>query len=275
MKRKNILTLIALVMVFVLSLTACGADKADETIGETVPALDASQTLELTSFTLSSSTWSSPNGATIHLNAVPNGYAEGQSAAFIVRLEGEEVENIACDWDGSQYTAAAELNAADGYCYYVLLTAADGTQTEVAVNTPTDPTDETLINLESSLNSYCNLTVEASEQNGSKLVITEGSVEVQVPRITNAGESITVNAAVLVLTYNDSELAAADVTLSASEVPGAFEADISGISFDIPAMEDDQQLAVRLDVTLSNNQTLTATGCTWSFMGGNLISAVG
>ena len=44
---------------------------------------------------------------------------------------------------------------------------------------------------------------------------------------------------------------------------------------DIPAMEDDQQLSLRLDVTLSNGQTLTDSNGTWTYIGGELLSAVG
>ena len=271
MTRKTILVLAALIAAFALMLTGCGAKGTAETTA--APAADTS--LGLQSWEMSATTWSSPNGATIHVTATPNSRTDDQYAVFSVRLEGDDVQNIPCDWDGTHYTAAAELNAADGYCYYVILTAADGAQTEVPVNTPTNPTDEALINMETALTSYCNLTVVSSQQEGSKLTLTSGAMEVQVPRITNAGESITIRSAVLVLTFNDEEVDTVDVAMSESEVPGGYEADVAGISFDIPSMEDDQQLAVRLDVTLSNDQTLTALGCTWSYMNGELISAVG
>ena len=142
MKRKNILAVIALVAVFAFALVGCGSKDKEPTANTaaSVPEMSAGQELTLTSSTLTAATWSSPNGATVNLTATPNGYAEGQSAAFIVRLEGEEAANVPCEWNGSAYTASADLNAADGYCYYVLLTAADGTQTEVAINTPTAPT---------------------------------------------------------------------------------------------------------------------------------------
>lgn len=164
MKRKNILAVITLVAVFAFALAGCGSKDKEPTANTaaSVPEMSAGQELTLTSSTLTAATWSSPNGATVNLTATPNGYAEGQSAAFIVRLEGEEAANVPCEWNGSAYTASADLNAADGYCYYVLLTAADGTQTEVAINTPTAPTDDALINLESALNSYCNMTVASA-----------------------------------------------------------------------------------------------------------------
>ncbi len=270
--RRRIAALI-LAAVWMLSLAACGRD-AEETT-PTVPTLTAGETLELENFRLSASTWSSPNGATIHLTATPNGYAEGQSAAFVVRLEGEEVENVPCDWTGGVYTASAELNAADGYCYYVVLTSTDGTQTEVEVNTPTSPTDEALINLASSLESYCSLTVESFTQDGSKLTLTQGSALVQAPRITNNDEAISCSEAALVLIFNDEEVSRTTLTLTPGEESGAFTASLADVTLELPQMEDDQQVSLRLEVTLSNGQSLSASGAAWWYMDGQLLSAVG
>ncbi|MDD5863604.1 MAG: hypothetical protein PUD80_03060 [Firmicutes bacterium] len=276
MKAKRIFTVIALIAVFAFVLAGCGGkEEAVVTEVGTVPELATGQSLELTSSALTATTWSSPNGATVNLTAVPNGYAEGQSAAFVVRLEGEDAANVPCDWNGSAYTASADLNAADGYSYFVILTAADGTQSEVPVNTPANPTDDALLNMESALNSYCSMTVTASEQNGSKLTITEGSAEVQAPQITNEGETITCSKAELVLTLNEEEVARAELALEEAEIPGSYTADLAGTGFDIPAMEDDQELAVRLDVTLSNGQFLSAPGGTWMFLDGQMVTTVG
>lgn len=277
MKRKNIFVAIALIAVFALMLTACGSkEPAEPNAGETVSSSDVlGPVLGLASWEMSSSTWSSPNGATVQISAVPTSHTEGQSAVFCVRLEGADVENIPCEWDGKAYTAAAELNAADGYCYYVIMTGADGEQLEVAVNTPNAPIDETLINMETALNSYCHLLVESSETNGSKLTITGGSVQIQPPQITNNGEAITCTEAVLVLSFDGEEAARKELTLLEAGASGAYDLSIADISFDIPAMEDDQQLSLRLDVTLSNGQTLTDSNGTWSYIDGGLISAVG
>lgn len=275
MKRKPILVLIALLTVFALAFTACGSDDAKTTEPNQGNIEDTDQTLGLASWSLDATTWSSPNGATVNLTAIPVSYSNGQSAAFVVRLEGEEVENAACDWDGSRYTAFAELNAADGYCYYVILTAADGTQAEVPVNTPTAPIDESLINMESSLNSYCDLTVETSGYDGNKLTITKGQAQVQPPQITNAGQTITCSEAVLVLSFNGEEVATEKLTMPEADATGRYVLDISGTAFTVPAMEDDQQLSLRLDAVLSNGQLLTAPGGTWFYNGGDLLSAVG
>lgn len=273
--KKMMLSLLVLVML--ICMVGCGSDKTEETTTAPAPAetLAANQPLELTGWDLTASTWSSPNGATVTLTATPNGYAEGQAASFIVRLEGEDVENIPCDWDGSRYTASADLNAADGYCYYVLLTAADGTQTEVAVNTPTAMTDEALINMSTALQSYCSLTVTASEQKGDTLTITEGSATIQLPLITNDGETIVCDKAVLVMTLNNEEVSSAELTLEDAPDAGSYTLSLAGIQFSVPEMEDDHRVELRLVVTLSNGQSMSAAGGSWIYNDGSLLLAAG
>lgn len=270
--KKNVLTLIALISVFALVLAGCGGKEPAETTGAAVTSPVAGEA-GLTSFQLSASTWSSPNGATVHLTAAADGTA--QSAAFLVRLEGEDVANIPCQWDGTQYTASAELNAADGYCYYIALTNSDGTVSEVALNTPSQMTYEPLVNMAAALESYCHVMVEATSVSGSKLTIDEGSVQVQAPRITNEGETITVSEAALVLSFNGQEQAREELTLNESGSEGAYELALSGVSFQIPEMENDQQLNLTLNVTLSNGQSLFAEGGTFFYNDGELLTAVG
>ena len=57
-------------------------------------------------------------------------------------------------WDGSAYTASAELDAADGYCYYCHLTTPGGKETEVEINTPNNTTEEVRENIQWLLDGY-------------------------------------------------------------------------------------------------------------------------
>ena len=275
--RKNFLTMIALIAVFALVFAGCGSKEAEQTTAAAVTSAEtaAPVVLGLADFKLSATTWSSPNGATVNLTATPNGYAEGQTAAFVVRLEGEDVADVPCEWDGTNYTAAAELNAADGLCYYVIMAGADGNTAEVPVNTPNVPTDEALINMESSLNSYCDLMVDSSSFADGKLTITEGSVQVQTPKITNEGETITVSEAALVLSFNGEEVGSEKLTLTESETAGSYTLTLTNVSFDVSEMENDQQLILTLNVTLSNGQSLSAAGGTFYYNDGELLTAVG
>ena len=277
------MTILAVILVLVMALTACGKEEAPETAAAptvaatTVPAETAApaQTLTLTDWALSASTWSSPNGATVHLSATPSTYADGQTADFVVRLESDDIITVPCEWDGTSYTADADLNAANDYCYYVILTAADGTCTEVAVNTPAAPTNEALINLEAALASYCNLIVEESEITDNKLTLTKGSVQIQVPLITNEGETIGCKDVILVLDCNGQLLEQPVTGLTETTTAGLFEADVSGTAFEVPEMEADQDIQLTLNVTLTNGQVLTAFGSSWVSGEGDLLPVVG
>lgn len=271
MKKKKLFAGIALILA--LALCACSKEKPVETTAPTAPSVP--QSLSLTSYELTATTWSSPNGATITLTAVPNTYVEGQQACFVVRLEGEEVANVPCEWDGSNYVAAADLNAENGLCYYVILTSAEGLTTELAINTPTNPGNEDFINMKDALDSYCSVTVEQSNVSDGKMTISKGMVQVQAPKITNAGEMIEPTNVRLVLNLNGEDITKEDLKLNETDSAGLYELDLSGVTMKVPPMEGDQTLTLRLDVQLSNGHTLTAPGPTWYNNDDGLLPAVG
>ena len=66
-----------------------------------------------------------------------------------------------------------------------------------------------------------------------------------------------------------------ELTLGDPSASGLYELSIADNRFDIPAMEDDQQLTLCLEVALSNGQILTDANGTWSYIDGQLVSAVG
>lgn len=273
--KKNVLSILALTLMLAVMLVGCGSKEAAETTAAVSGTTAEAPALGLKESKLTTSTWSSPNGATVHLTAVPVGYAEGYSANFVIRLEDNEVANVPCTWDGTHYTASAELNAADGLSYYVLMTAADGNTAEVPVNTPSAPTDEALINMAASLTSYCSVMVDNSAFEDGKLTITSGTVQVQAPKITNEGESITCKEAVLLLSLNGETLDQKALTLTAGESAGTYTQALSGISFQVPELENDQQLTLTLNVTLSNGQILSESGSSFYYNDGNVMTAVG
>lgn len=274
------MTILAVILALAVALTACGSKAEPEATTEaatTVPTETAApvQPLVLTDWTMSASTWSSPNGATVHVSAAPVSYADGMTATFITRLEGEDVDRTLCQWDGTQFTASADLNAADGYCYYLLLTSPTAGELEIVLNAPSDLVDESLINMASSLNAYCNVMVESSEFADSKLTLTGGKAQLQLPRITLADGAITCTEASLTLTFDGEEIAKETLTLPEPEAAGSYELDLQGITFQIPEMEDDQQVQLVLNVTMSSGQTLSAPGGLWFYNDGNLLMAVG
>lgn len=278
------LTILAVILALAVALTACSGEKAAETTAPaastaaaTVPVETAvpAQPLTLTGWEMSASTWSSPNGATIHITAAPNYYAEGQKADFVVRLESDDIASVPCQWDGTSYTASADLNAANGYCYYIVLTAADGTATEVAVNTPAAPTNETLIDIEAALESYCSVIIEDSAFENGKLTLSGGQAQVKIPTITNQGEAITCQEAALVLSFNGEELKREILTLTQTDTAGLLEASLESIAFDVPELEEDQKVELTLHATLSNGQELSTYGGDWLYNNGGLLPLLG
>lgn len=279
MKRMTLLSLIALITVSALILCGCGSKEAEETTAAPSVSMEQVETeghvLGLTDYDLWASTWSSPNGATVHVSAAPVSYADGMTAAFITRLEGEDVDRTLCQWDGTQFTASADLNAADGYCYYLLLTSPTAGELEIVLNAPSVLVDESLINMASSLNAYCNVMVESSEFADSKLTLTGGKAQLQLPRITLADGAITCTEASLTLTFDGEEIAKETLTLPEPEAAGSYELDLQGITFQVPELEDDQQVQLMLNVTMSSGQTLSTPGGLWFYNDGNLLLAVG
>ena len=273
MKKIRILALLALL---VLALCACSkAEAPAETTAaaptESVPPAP----LTLTDWTMSASTWSSPNGATVHISATPSRYIEGQSASFIVRLEGEEISNTPCEWDGQFYTASADLNGANGYCYYIVLNDVYGAVTEVSVNTPTDPRVDTLINLEDALNSYCSVVVDKATVTDTKLTLNSGKIEVQAPKLGNDGQTITCVDVLLILSLNGERISKKAMVMQGTDDIGYYTLELSDVSFDLPQLEGDQQVSLELEVKLSNDQILSAPGGSWYSSDEGLMAAVG
>ena len=278
MKKKFLCALMALVMV--LALCACGSKTApaeETSAAQTAASSEAAvRELGLSDWSLSASTWSSPNGATIHLTATPTSHVQGDSAVFIVRLEGEEVTSVPCDWENDAYVASADLNAADGYCYYVSLSGEDGASAEIAVNTPADPTEENYVNMATALETYCSLTVGESTLTGDTLTIADGTAVVQAPRITDDGENIACAQAMLVLILDEEEIGSMALTMAPGEADRSYEASLANVSFTIPGeLTEDQRLVLRLDAELTNGQALTVQGATWYYQDGGMATAVG
>lgn len=281
MRNRTFITLLVLLMAaaLMLGMTACGSKDA----GETAPAETAAkplptasgQTGELTSFTMTATAWSSSNGATVRFTAVPESHEDGQSAIFLARLDGEEVDRIPCQWDGSTYTAELDLNAADGYFYYCILVAPDGTEKEVDINTPDQMTCPELISLATALESYCTITLNETQAEGDKLTITDGYYQVQLPLVTRTGEAVSIASVNLILKSGEEEVASQELSVPEEISELIYQSKLSGTTFTIPEMEDDQQLELMLEVTLSDGQVLTTTGGNWHYAGGELLGVVG
>ena len=281
MKKRLFAGLLAIVMA--LTAAACGkkaetpASTEEKTATQPAASTEsAGRELSLTESSLSVTTWSSPNGATVNLTAVPSEHANGDTAEFVVRLDGENIKTVPCEWKSGAYVASADLNGADGYGYYVTLSGKDGSFAEVAVNTPENPTDEALINLASSLMPYCSLTLNDTALEGDSLTILSGYALVQAPRITDDGDNVACAQANLVMALDGQEIGRIPLVMAPGEADRSYDATVTDLSFTVPEeIGEGQQLVLRLEAELTNGQTLTAQGGSWTAQDGIYSSTVG
>lgn len=290
--KKNLFSAVLLfVMIAALMLTAVGCSAEDDGSAARIAELEQEnavlkaqvaqltaqignvQNAALKTWDLGAKAWDDSNGATVTFTAVPVEYAEGQRAALSVRMSGLEAESTNCVWDGSAFSGSVELSAIDGYSYYCILTSVDGTQVEIELNSPEHVTNEMLVNLGSSLNAYANLIVEDWTADDDSLTVNSGYAQVQLPRLTTGTSSITASA--LVLKLNGEEVERQNVTLPAGEGADSYELTLSGNTFAMPEMDDDYQLDLQLEVSLSNGGSISVSGGSWYYNSGELMLVVG
>ena len=225
----------------------------------------------LQAWELSAQVWSSSNGATVTLTAQPRAYEKGQGASLVVRLEGKEVENVSCNWDGNYFTASVDLEAADGYEYECVFFPAQGVGEHYTLSDAYD----SLVYMKRSLDAYCNLYISDFKDADGKFTVTAGWASVQLPQLTTAGTTIGFQKAQLVFTLNGETIETQDIDLPKGEGEGSYESSLSNIRFTMPQMDDDYQLDLSLVVTLTNGEELTANGGSWFFNNNELKMAAG
>ena len=285
--RKKTTLIAALALCATVILSGCGKEpKADANATAPAQTTEATQATasapagslahveaegSLQSWELTAQVWSSSNGATVTLTAQPRAYEKGQGASFVVRLEGKEVENVSCSWDGKYYTASADLEAADGYEFECVLFPPQGVGEHYTLSDAYD----SLVYMKRSLDAYCNLYISDFKDADGKFTITAGWASVQLPQLTTAGTTIGFQKAQLVFALNGETVETRDVDLPQGEGQGSYESSLSNISFTMPQMDDDYQLDLTLVVTLTNGEELTADGGSWFYNNNELKMAAG
>lgn len=291
MKRKNFFSftaLMLLVCVLLSALAGCAKSESDEvaalkaeneSLKSEIAVLNA-RLAELESagfktWKLSAVAWSDSNGATVTFTGEPRTYEDGMSASISVRLEGEEIENVPCSWDGSMFKALIELEAADGYSYTCTLVGSDSAREQILLSSPDMPIYDTLVYMKSNLNAYCNLFVADWEEADEKLNITSGFVQVQLPQITPDGSTVSYTKSQLIFQLNGNTIETQSLELPAGEGSGSYETALTSVSFNMPKMDEDYQLDLLLSVTLSTGEVITASGGSWYYNNGQLSMVVG
>lgn len=294
--KKILSTMLLALMIAALMVFATGCSSADEESAARIAQLeqenaalkaqieamsaqlsDDVKIMALESWELGVKAWNDGNGATVTFTAIPVSHVDGQRAALSVRMGDLEAESTNCVWDAdaAAFVGSVDLSAADGYSYHCILTNLDGTQQDIELNSPANVTNETLVYLGSNLSAYANIVVEDWEASDDTMTIKSCHLQAQMPRLTADNKAASVSSAALVLKLNGEEVDRKDVTLKEGEGEGSFEASITGQSFAMPAMEEDYQLDLWLEVSLSTGNTITASGGSWYFSDGSLQLAVG
>lgn len=281
MRNQTRLTPIILVLLVCLVMTAftgCGkkttsapTEPSTEAAAEPTSVVNEEVSDNMKSLSLSAKVWSSSNGATITLEAVPRAYNQNQAVYFVVHLNGEKVEDIPCTWNGTAFTASADLEASDGYEYECILFEGQGEGESYVLSDAYD----SLIYLETSLAAYCNLYISDFQVIDDVFNVTAGFAHVQLPQLTVDGAKVELVSSELVFMLNGEEIDKQPIDLPAGEGSGSHEASLSSIRFDMPEMDDDYQLDLMLKANLSDGQELSANGGSWYYNNGELKMSAG
>ena len=273
----------AAVLLSLVAGSLAGCSKAPATVeAPTDPTVQAATTApapvvnevvsdSMKSITLSAKVWSSSNGATITLEAVPHKHSQNQDAYFVVHLNGEKVEDIPCSWNGTAFTASADLEAADGYEYECVVFEGQGEGESYGLSDVYD----SLVYLQTSLAAYCNLYISDYKVENNEFCVTAGYAHVQLPQLTAGGTEVDLVSSELVFLLNGVQIDAQPITLPAGEGAGSREASLSSIRFAMPQMEDDYQLDLELKANLSDGQQLSVVGGSWYYNNGELKMSAG
>ena len=268
MFKKNLITVIALIcamLALIASIFAIGAagklknqlDKLTADYNVLVQRLGVqTQTVALKSWSLTPTAWSDSTGADIAFTAVPEHYVEGMSAQLNICLDGE-VNAVNCQWNGKAFTATAQVPAADGYEYILVI---DGN--EFLLTSPKNPVDSIPVYLESSLSYNCTLMVNGWESDEGTLTLTDAHVQVNLPQLSTDGGAQIVSAA-LVMRLGTTEVSRRTLTLAEGEGEGSYELTVQNFGIALPEMQENDQVDLWLEVTLSDGQMLLSASSGW------------
>lgn len=216
--------------------------------------------------------WTDSTGADVTFTAIPSEYQPGMGATLMVMQGDRQAASVPCVWDGTRFTGTANLNAADGYSYFCLLSGPNGTQ-QLSLMGPDSEKPGIPVYLQSALSSYCNLVINNWEAENNILILTGAYAQVQLPRIQV--RELQISTQELVLQLNGQITAKVPVVLVPSEVAGSYEMVITDLHIPMPELKADDILELFLEVNLSDGRHLQAFGISWYLEKGELTSSVG
>ena len=294
-KKKNVLSVIALVLALVSMAASAFAvielqnipdyetrlaelTAQNQALQARLDALSATEpqapAVQAASTNLSATPWADGLGADVTLTLTPAGYTEGDSALFQVYLGQEQAARLVCAWDGTAYTATAQLPAANGYTYTCTLTGADGTEETTTLASPENPVSTELVYLGDALRSYCNLVPEDWSSSDGNLTIGACYIQVQLPQLS-VSDTLSCSQANLILRRGDEVLQTLTVSLTPGEGSRSYEATAEHVTFALPELTEGDSLDLWLEVALSDGQSLSSCAGSWYFAEGRLELAAG
>ena len=246
--------------------------RLQEQVAQLQTQLDQFLTLSsLSEWELTAVAWADSTGADVTFTAVPTEYQPGMGATLLVMLGDRQAASVPCVWDGTVFRGTANLNAADGYSYFCLLSGPNGVQ-QLSLMGPELENAGIPVYLQSALSSYCNLLVsDWVEQNGSSLILNGAYAQVQLPQI----QELTIASQELVLRLNGQISVKVPIMLMPSEVAGSYELIINDLHLPMPELDSTDNLELYLEITLSDGRHLQAFGIGWYLENGKLSASVG
>ena len=246
--------------------------RLQEQVTQLQTQLDQFLTLSsLSEWELTAAAWADSTGADVTFTAVPTEYQPGMGATLLVMLGDRQAASVPCVWDGTVFRGTANLNAADGYSYFCLLSGPNGVQ-QLSLMGPDSENAGIPVYLHSALSSYCNLLVsDWVEQNGSSLILNGAYAQVQLPQI----QELTIASQELVLRLNGQISVKVPIMLMPSEVAGSYELIINDLHLPMPELDSTDNLELYLEITLSDGRHLQAFGIGWYLENGELSASVG
>lgn len=246
--------------------------RLQEQVAQLQTQLDQFLTLSsLSEWELTAAAWADSTGADVTFTAVPTEYQPGMGATLLVMLGDRQAASVPCVWDGTVFRGTANLNAADGYSYFCLLSGPNGVQ-QLSLMGPDSENAGIPVYLHSALSSYCNLLVsDWVEQNGSSLILNGAYAQVQLPQI----QELTIASQELVLRLNGQISVKVPIMLMPSEVAGSYELIINDLHLPMPELDSTDNLELYLEIALSDGRHLQAFGIGWYLENGKLSASVG
>ncbi len=277
-----------LVGIMLLALTGCH-DKNDLALIEELQGANTRLSAEVESLkaevaslrSMSLQSWDitarpSEDGALadVAFSAVPDGLLEGQSITFEVVQDGQVGVSLPCLFDGTTFTANAQLEPKNGYSFYCVLSDGSNSYKREALMDPANAALTTLMNLADAMNTYCNMVVDDYSAADGKLNL-KLNLSAKLPEFVSKEAPAAVESAKLIFTMGEEELETKDVTFEAGE-KGMLEAVMDDCSLTIPEkMEKDAQLTLTLKVKLTNGQELGSVSASWFMQDDALVMVTG